>query len=74
MPKTQVDVDAALLAHAQELLGFDSGAHTVDRALADLIARHRRQEAIEAEIACFATGRYVPSPAAARPGTSGGRA
>jgi predicted nucleic acid-binding protein len=59
MPTTMVHVDAALLAHAHELLGSASPTHTADRALAELIGRHRRQEAIEAEITRFATGHYA---------------
>jgi Arc/MetJ family transcription regulator len=58
MTKTLIDVDDALLAEAQRLLGTTTKKETVNRALALVIADRERLEAVRAEIARGRSGFY----------------
>jgi len=56
MTKTLIDVDDALLAEAQRLLGTTTKKETVNRALAHVIADRERLEAVRAVIALGRSG------------------
>jgi Arc/MetJ family transcription regulator len=58
-PKTVTDVDDALLAEAQSLLGIITENDTVNLALAGLIAEHRRQDAVESQLRRYQTGQFA---------------
>ncbi|OJU85162.1 MAG: DUF2191 domain-containing protein [Solirubrobacterales bacterium 70-9] len=40
--RTNIEIDDAILAEAQELIGARTKRETVDTALRELVARHRR--------------------------------
>jgi Arc/MetJ family transcription regulator len=58
MTKTLLDIDDALLAEAQRLLGTTTKKETVNRALAHVIADRKRLEAVRAVIARGRSGFY----------------
>jgi Arc/MetJ family transcription regulator len=60
LPKTVTDVDDALLAEAQLLLGLVAENDTVNLALAGLIAEQRRLEAVESELRRYRNGQFLP--------------
>lgn len=47
MAKTVVDLDDELLSEAAQLLGTTTKKDTVNRALAELVQRRRRQDLVE---------------------------
>jgi Arc/MetJ family transcription regulator len=57
--KTVTDVDDALLAEAQLLLGIITENDTVNVALAALITEQRRQDAVEAQLGRFRSGQFA---------------
>ena len=56
--KTVPEVDDALLAEAQMLLGVLTESDTVNLALTGLITEQRRQAAVEAQIRRFQAGQF----------------
>lgn len=67
--KTVTDVDDALLAEAQLLLGIITENDTVNVALAALITEQRRQDAVESQLGRFQSGQFaaLPRPGGSRP-------
>jgi Arc/MetJ family transcription regulator len=61
LPKTVADVDDALLAEAQLLLGPATAGDTVNVALAGLITERRRLEAVESELLRYRNGQFAPA-------------
>jgi Arc/MetJ family transcription regulator len=59
LSKTVADVDDALLAEAQQLLGIISESDTVNLALAGLITDHRREDAVEAQLRRYQAGQFA---------------
>ena len=59
LPKTVTDVDDALLAEAQLLLGIITENDTVNLALAGLITEQRRKDAIESQLGRFQAGQFA---------------
>lgn len=57
--KTVLDVDDALLAEAQLLLGLLSENDTVNLALAGLITERRRTEAVDSELRRYHCGQFA---------------
>ena len=62
--KTVTDVDDALLAEAQLLLGIITENDTVNLALAGLITEQRRQAAVESQLSRFQAGQFAGLPKA----------
>jgi Arc/MetJ family transcription regulator len=58
-PKTVTDVDDALLAEAQLLLGLVAENDTVNLALAGLITEQRRLDAVESELRRYRNGQFT---------------
>jgi Arc/MetJ family transcription regulator len=58
LPKTVTDVDDALLAEAQLLLGIITENDTVNLALAGLITEHRRRSAVESQLQRYQAGQF----------------
>ena len=59
LPKTVLDVDDALLAEAQLLLGIITENDTVNLALAGLITEQRRKDAVEAQLRRYLAGQFA---------------
>ena len=59
LPKTVTDVDDALLAEAQLLLGIITENDTVNLALAGLITEQRRKDAVEAQLRRYQAGQFA---------------
>jgi Arc/MetJ family transcription regulator len=59
LPKTVTDVDDALLAEAQLLLGIITESDTVNLALAGLITEHRREGAVESQLRRYQSGQFA---------------
>jgi len=57
MTKILVDVNDAMLAEAMELLGTTTKKDTVNHALEEVVARHRRIRAFNELAALFDSGR-----------------
>jgi len=62
--KLMEDVDEALLAEAQRLLGTGSAIATINQALAEMIKERRRQDAAEAQLRRFGSGQFAALPIA----------
>jgi Arc/MetJ family transcription regulator len=60
--KTVTDVDDALLAEAQLLLGIITENDTVNLALAGLITELRRKDAVESQLSRFQAGQFTAWP------------
>ena len=58
MVRTRIEVDSALLAEAQRLLGAATKSETVNRALAQVIADRKRVYHVRAQIARGRSGFY----------------
>jgi Arc/MetJ family transcription regulator len=54
-----MDVDDALLAEAQQLLGIITETDTVNLALAGLITEHRRVDAVESQLRRYRAGQFA---------------
>jgi Arc/MetJ family transcription regulator len=68
-PKVVTDVDDALLAEAQSLVGVLAENDTVNLALTRLITEQRRLAAVESQLRRFAAGQFrAVRSGAARPG------
>jgi Arc/MetJ family transcription regulator len=59
LSKTVTDVDDALLAEAQLLLGIITENDTVNLALAGLITEQRRKDAVEAQLRRYLAGQFA---------------
>jgi Arc/MetJ family transcription regulator len=59
LSKTVMDVDDALLAEAQQLLGIITETDTVNLALAGLITEHRRVDAVESQLRRYQAGQFA---------------
>jgi len=59
LSKTVTDVDDALLAEAQLLLGIITESDTVNLALASLITEHRREDAVESQLRRYQAGQFA---------------
>lgn len=57
--RTVTDVDDALLAEAQLLLGIITENDTVNLALAGLIAEQRRKAAVESQLSRYQAGQFA---------------
>lgn len=59
LSKSITDVDDALLAEAQLLLGIITESDTVNLALAGLITEHRRASAVESQLRRYQAGQFT---------------
>ena len=64
MLKIMGDVDDALLAEAQRVLGSGSASDTINWGLAQLIREGRRSQAAEAQLRRFEAGQFAGLPVA----------